>query len=113
MKVSDVSVALLNGYGNENSDYINHSSCDLEDERRKEKLKLRQIGTYRTEVPNRSLNSVNENAKAQVRITKAVKDATQDPQNNVSDVIKAMLFAVKEERKRSKILQKGGAGMKK
>jgi len=98
MKTADISAALLNGYGVEKSS--SSDGIDAENERRKTKLKQRKIGTNigSTEF------GVDGNNRIKKKLDEALKDS-QDPQIGMD----ALTKLVKEEFKRARALQKGGA----
>lgn len=130
MKESDVSVAMLSGFGHE-SDSVENSSKDNEDFRRKERLKKRCIGNNRLAVSSdpSSIESagvgnspVASVARMKLRILKGLHRLQNDQttkcnhndnlvrpplQETIVDVIASSL---REEINRYKALKKGGSG---
>ena len=131
MKLADVSVALLNGYGDERE---SNQLIDVEDERRREKIADKRIGSNRKalQMDNMSNAGVGESraasrARVKTKIDAAMFEIKQQAatRQGIRDLdsrdirftnadiraqfSKAMSIG-NEERARSKLLQKGGAG---
>ena len=131
MKVADVSVALLNGYGNECA-----NSQDLEDERRRQQLSQRKIGSNRKKRLSSSstktaLDAVGvgdsiaaSSARVKAEYDKAFQemqararmrqqgsagdqDTLQYSFQDVKDSFSALFRALKKERERKKSFEKG------
>lgn len=131
MKLADVSVALLNGYGDEKE---STEAVDTEDARRRRKVSEKRIGSNRRsrqaddmsragvgESRTASLARIKtriENAMLETRQKAADRQGTKDTDSGdtrfASEDILAQFAAissiVREERERSRLLQKGGAG---
>jgi hypothetical protein len=128
MKVADCGVALLNGFGDQST-----SDHDLEDERRRQSVREKRIGSNRrlrrVSVGNPSLSrsSRANRAKVKVKIEKALFDIRKraadrqgiaDPNSRalslttveMKETFAAISKINKEERQRLKLLNKGGAG---
>lgn len=134
MKVADVGVALLNGYGNEGS----HGK-DSEDERRREKLTQRKIGSNRklgSKVSpqtdslsaagvgssaaastarvkaeySKALFEIQERALDRMQDTTETRNGIQYNLQDMKDSVLAFFRVLKEERQRSETLRKGGGG---
>ena len=99
MKTADISAALLNGYGSEEG--ISQCGVDMENERRKMKLKFKKIG--------RSKDTAEFGTEGHSRIKRKMEEAlnydAQNPQVGMDAIVKIM----KEEYTRAKELRKGGA----
>ena len=131
MKLADVSVALLNGYGDERE---SNEFFDVEDERRREKVAEKRIGSNRKalQVNNMSKAGVGESRaasrarvktkidaamfeiKQQAATRQGIRDLESRDIRFTNDDIKAQFSKAmsigNEERARFKLLQKGGAG---
>lgn len=127
MKSADVGVALLNGFGDESIHEQN--PLDLEDERRRQLLQQRRIGRNRRIIARATANATKTSqAAAQARISAQIQAAQQeirqraaarrglDPDSplvqytlaDVKSLIGSIVEAGRKERRRNKLLQKGG-----
>jgi manganese-transporting P-type ATPase len=131
MKLADVSVALLNGYGDEKE---SNEAVDMEDARRRRKISEKHIGSNRRshQADAMSRAGVGESRTAsQARIKAKIDHAMLEIRQKAADrqMIKdldsrdirftskdvmaqftATMSIAREERERSRLLQKGGAG---
>jgi hypothetical protein len=96
MKAADLSVALLNGYGDEKVNIF-----DSENERRKERILSRR----RKKSPDEEFSQT----RIKLRIEEALKESNHDDQT-FGGLIRTITNIFAEERKRLAILKKGGAG---
>ena len=97
MKAADLSVALLNGYGNEKV-----NTFDSENERRKERvLSRRKKKTSDVEFSQ---------TRIKLRIEEALKESINNDAQTFGSLIRKIANIVTDERKRLAILKKGGAG---
>lgn len=94
MKAADVSGAILNGYGSEDTNAIER---DIENERRMEKLKDRKVGK------DKSNQKIGQD-RVKLKIEEALK-SSDDPGHSMNALVKVL----KEEYQRYKDLQRGGA----
>ncbi|KAG7352158.1 cation-translocating ATPase [Nitzschia inconspicua] len=124
IQVADVAAALLNGFGTERD--INDSR-DIDDERRKEKLKAADIGNNRRRVAAETRKSDQNDALARIRkrIEKShdkIKEKVLRRQNaspseerpqytfdDMKEMLSATYQAYCDERERMKKLRKGGS----
>ena len=96
MKAADLSVALLNGYGDEKV-----NTFDSENERRKGRILSRR----RKKSPNVEFSQT----RIKSRIEEALKESHKGGQT-LGSLIRKITNIVTEERRRLAILKKGGAG---
>lgn len=94
MKTADLSVALLNGYGDEKV-----NEFDTENERRKERFASRRR--------KKSHHTESSQARIKLRIEQALQESGEDTLVSLIGKI-AQIF--KEEREKLSVLKKGGAG---
>ena len=123
MKAADVAVALLNGFGSENS---KESQIDFDDERRRKNLSLERIGSNRKKaITSRSskrkelqdrVNTRMRKAQEDVRRRAAVRqgkdldagDEIELDMQHLKDMVSATMEAAKKERQRARSLKLGG-----
>lgn len=100
MKTADISAALLNGFGTEEIS-TESGSVDIENERRKAKLKHRKIGFDR--------HAADFGTEGHCRIRRKLEAAAEQGKDNPQHYVDAILNVFKEEYKRAKEIKKGGA----
>ena len=99
MKTADISCALLNGYGREKNDAENN--VDTENERRKARLKYRKIG--------RDKNVADFGTEGHNRIKQKLDEVLRLEDGSPKGGFAPIMEVMKEEYRRAKKLQKGGA----
>lgn len=114
MKAANVSVALLNGYGDEST--TTGMNVDVEDDRRRQRVKQRRIGSNRRiGVHKSSMQKELEGAgigdskaASRARVKARVDKALQGTNPSFTNLITAIGSAAKEERVRKGKIRKGG-----
>lgn len=112
MKAADVSVAMMNGFGSEET----NSDKDLDDERRVERAKAKKIGSNRKnrkpskelELQQTRMKERIEKAKKELEIRMAARENKDPSIQDIKDIVSATIAAVNAERTRAKKLRMGG-----
>ncbi|CAJ1961879.1 unnamed protein product [Cylindrotheca closterium] len=111
MKAADVSVAMLNGFGSEGT----NSDEDVDDKRRTQKLKSKNLGSNRKQRKvSRGVDSQNRMNEHIEKVRKEIDDRVAKRENkdytiqDVKDIVSASLDAAKAEKDRAKRLRLGG-----